>query len=419
MKIFKFGGASVKNAEAVMNVLRILDRYKSERLIVVISAMGKTTNAIEVLLSKWFDGRDYAAELDQLNNYHTQILDELDALLPDNINRHLYSNYFQNFSQILTQKPNLEFDQHYDQIVAFGEYFSTSILSAAAEAQGKLCAFHDVRKSIKTNSRFRSATVNWDESKASSSELAELSALNAIVITQGFIGQDKNLNTTTLGREGSDYTAAVLAYLFDAESVTIWKDVPGMLNADPRYFPEAIKLERISYLEAIELSYYGASVIHPKTIQPLQNKGIPLYVKSFLHPEESGSIIQEDQSQDKEIPSFIIKQNQYLVSISTRDFSFIVEEHLSEIFDALVRHGIKINVMQNSAISFSFCIDEEERKFNLFREEIQKTYSLKYNTGLSLLTIRHYTEPIVQKLITGKEVFLEQRSRTTMRIVMR
>lgn len=419
MKIFKFGGASVKNAEAVMNVLAILNHFKSERLIVVISAMGKTTNAIEIVLNKWLEGKNFDSELQQLNEYHIEILDQLDFLLLDNINRHLYTFYFDQLRAILSQKPEFEYDKHYDQIVSFGEYFSTSIVSSAAECQGKLITFHDVRNSIKTNSRFRSATVNWEKSATVSKELSDLSSLNSVVITQGFIGQDENLNTTTLGREGSDYSAAVLAYLHNAESVTIWKDVPGMLNADPRHFPEAVKLERISYLEAIELSYYGASVIHPKTIQPLQNKGIPLYVKSFLHPEESGSTIQEDESSDEEIPSFIIKHNQYLVSLSTRDFSFIVEEHLSEIFEALAKHGIKINVMQNSAISFSFCIDEEERKFNLFREEIQKKYVIKYNTGLSLLTIRHYTDPIVQKLIIGREIFLEQRSRNTMRIVMR
>ena len=239
------------------------------------------------------------------------------------------------------------------------------------------------------------------------------------MITQGFIAGDKLGNTTTLGREGSDYSAAILAYLLDAESVTIWKDVPGMLNADPRWFSNTVKLDQISFREAIELSYYGASVIHPKTIQPLKNKGIPLYVKSFKEPMEPGSVIQEDDTSDHLVPSYIFKPDQWLVSISPRDFSFIVEEHLMEIFEVLNSIGIHINLMQNSAISFSIAVDADKRKIDQLLTRLGGTYKIRYNTGVNLLTVRHYNEKVIKDLTAEKEILLEQRSRSTVRMVLR
>jgi aspartate kinase len=419
MKVFKFGGASVKDARAVLNVVSVLDRYKGEPVLVVVSAMGKSTNALEKILQLWFDNGSYYSELNELFEFHRNIIGGINELLQTTIDSSSFDNYCTELVSLLADKPQFTFDQHYDALVSYGELLSTAIVSAALQASHKDAVLFDVRQCVKTNNRFRSATVNWEKSAAAFHRLSTQIGLHAIVITQGFIGESDEGFTTTLGREGSDYSAAILAYLADANSVTIWKDVPGMLNADPRLFPDAVMLPKISYREAIELSYYGASVIHPKTIQPLQNKGIPLYVKSFLNPENSGSAIQQDDSADKDVPSFIIKQNQVLVSVTTRDFSFIVEEHLSEIFDALAKCGIKINVMQNSAISFSFCIDEDERKFNQFREILKPTYSLRFNSGMSLLTIRHYNDEVIGKLIKGREILLEQRSRTTLRVVMR
>jgi aspartate kinase len=274
---------------------------------------------------------------------------------------------------------------------------------------------------IRTNSDHRRAKVDWDRSQKQSGVLAD--HLNdsgvSIVITQGFIAGDKLGNTTTLGREGSDYSAAILAYLLDAEEVTIWKDVPGMLNADPRWFHNTVKLDKISFREAIELSYYGASVIHPKTIQPVKKKSIPLYVKSFMHPEESGSVIQESDDSDSLVPSYIFKPDQWLVSISPKDFSFIVEEHLTEIFEVLSKIGIKLNLMQNSAISFSFAVDADKRKIDRLLTRLSGSYKVRYNTGLQLLTVRHYDEQVIKELTKDKEVLLEQRSRSTVRMVLR
>lgn len=420
MKVYKFGGASVKDASAVLNVGNILRSFSGDKLIVVISAMGKTTNALEEILELWMKKSDYTEKLINLKAYHVEIMEELKKA-NDQVDFSAISELFKELTEILKEEASEYYDFEYDRLVSFGELISTRIVEAYLKAHGLPVEWMDVRHVIRTNSEHRRAEVDWDRSQNQSSVLANHlndSGVN-IVITQGFIAGDKLGNTTTLGREGSDYSAAILAYLLDAEEVTIWKDVPGMLNADPRWFHNTVKLDKISFREAIELSYYGASVIHPKTIQPLKKKSILLYVKSFMNPEDKGSVIQESDESDSLIPSYIFKPDQWLVSISPKDFSFIVEEHLTEIFEVLSTIGININLMQNSAISFSFAIDADKRKIDRLLTRLSGSYKVKYNTGLQLLTVRHYDEKVIRELTKGKEVLLEQRSRSTVRMVLR
>jgi aspartate kinase len=312
-----------------------------------------------------------------------------------------------------------DFDLEYDQLVCYGELISTTIVHAYLQHMGLSSAWVDARQIIRTDARHRDARVDWVRSQAYADPLKEVVREKGIVIIQGFIGSSGVGNATTLGREGSDFTAAIMAYLLDAESVTIWKDVPGMLNADPKWFKDTVKLDKISFREAIELAYFGASVIHPKTIKPLQNKGIPLYIKSFVDPEASGSVIQEKTDSDNLVPSYIFKQNQVLVSITPKDFSFVVEDNLRDIFDIIASLGIRVNLMENSAISFSVCVDKDDYKLEKLFAQIQQSYTVRYNEDLTLITIRHYDDKTIQMLTENKEVILEQRSRQTVRMVVR
>lgn len=417
MKVFKFGGASVRDAAAVMNVAHILDLYRDEKLVVVVSAMGKTTNLLEQIHNSRFHGLDYSASLQKLKDYHFDIAGELFG--KEQQVSELFEEHFKKLETALVGTRTDNFDKEYDSIVSFGEIFSTLIISEYLKLKGFSAEWLDARKLIKTDSTFRNARVRWDESAQNCEVLNSSFDRSDILIIQGFIGSTKNGDTTTLGREGSDFTAAGMAYLLDAESVTIWKDVPGMLNADPKWFKDTVKLDRISFREAIELAYYGASVIHPKTIKPLQNKGIPLYIKSFIDPEAEGSVIQSDESYDGKVPSYIFKDRQVLVSVSPRDFSFVAEDNLKEIFDTLSRLGIHISLMENSAISFSFCIDKDEYKLQQLIEKLRPDYQIRYNDNLTLITIRHYNEDIIRKLTEGRELILEQRSRNTLRMIVR
>jgi len=410
----------VKDADGVKNLLKVIKLYPKSKLTVVISAMGKMTNAFENLLEARMSGRDYEAEFSKIEEFHSNIAADLKAESP-NIKLERFYEYLTEIQTLLRQAPTESYDFEYDQLVSYGELISTSLVEAYLKAAGVNSEWLDIRHVIRTNSKHREAVVDWKQSEIQVSVLKEHlnSTGTEVLITQGFIAADKRGKTTTLGREGSDYTAAILAYLLDAEDLTIWKDVPGMLNADPKWFKNTVKLDQISFREAIELSYYGASVIHPKTIQPIQNKGIPLYVKSFLNPTDPGTVIQKSDENDALVPSYIFKPQQWLVTVSSRDFSFIVEEHLTEIFDVLNTIGMKINLMQNSAISFSFCVDADQRKLDLFLEALQEKYSIRYNTDLQLMTVRHYNENIVKQLQAGKEVLLEQRSRSTLRMILR
>lgn len=421
MKVYKFGGASVKDAGAVRNVEKIISGNEDD-LIVIISAMGKMTNALEEVVKLYLAGEGTAQALHEIRNFHDSIITEL-ALTNDEFFMSLYDRLFDALTTKLGGEPTRNYDYEYDQVVSFGELISTTIVSGYLNSQGIDNEWIDARKVIRTDNTYREGKVDWELTealfKSKTGSFFQNQDKRTICITQGFLGHTDTGQTTTLGREGSDYSAGIAAWCLEADSVTIWKDVPGMLNADPKYFNNTERLPRISFREAIELSYYGASVIHPKTIKPLQNKDIPLYVKSFVDPQAAGTIIQKDITADHLVPSYIFKSDQTLISISPRDFSFIVEGNLRDIFEAFHQTKIKVNLMQNSAISFSVCVNEDEPKLNHLIELLGDEYEVRYNTSLQLMTVRHYNEDILKTLKSDREVLLEQRSRHTTRFVMR
>jgi len=418
MKIFKFGGASVKDAAAVQNVKSIVEQYKNDNLIIVISAMGKTTNAMEMIVKALYDKdwHTFTETIAERRAYHMEIMT---SLFPAK-HHPIYKDINNIFDEILSLKEEItpdNYDFQYDQIVPLGELASSKIVAAYLAGQGMNVCWRDAKRFIRTNQKYRSAEVDWIKTQ----ELTDIEFKKHdcnISITQGFIGHTEEGFTTTLGREGSDFTAAIMAYCTNAESVTIWKDVPGMLNADPKFFANTVKLDKISFKEAIELAYYGASVIHPKTIKPLQNKNIPLYIKSFLNPSAEGSVIQQSTDNDNLVPSFIFKMNQVLVSITPKDFSFVVEENLSDIFKKLAEVGVHINLMQNSAVSFTVCIDADDRKLNRLMEILKSDYIVKYNDNVELVTIRHYDQSTIERTTKEREILMEQKTRQTVRIVM-
>lgn len=417
IRVFKFGGASVKDAAAVRNVASILRKYSGEKIVVVISAMGKTTNALEVIHQARFHGNDYKQDVAALKSFHLSIAKDL-GLEGDEKLKSLYDQFDQ-FDEVLASPCSRQFDMEYDQLVCYGELFSTALVHSFLHQEKMSTHWLDVRQIIRTDNRFRDARINWEHSTANIGQLLHAFEKKDIVVVQGFIGSTSVGLSTTLGREGSDFTAAIMAYLLNARDVTIWKDVPGMLNADPKWFKDTVKLDKISFREAIELAYYGASVIHPKTIKPLQNKNIPLYIKSFIQPDAEGSVIQESMDQDHLVPSYIFKANQVLISITPKDFSFIVEDNLKEIFDLLAQLGIRISLMENSAISFSICTDKDSYKLESLFDALRQSYQVRYNEDLTLITVRHWDDKTLQMLTSGKEVLLEQRSRQTVRMVVR
>ena len=421
MKVFKFGGASVRNSDAVKNVVSILQLFEGQKLAVIISAMGKTTNALEEIVTSLCERRkfDFDKQVTDLKSFHLDIVTELFPERTHKIYREI-DDVFELLEKKYEDQIPDNFDFEYDQIVSLGEVISTKIVNAYVHEKGLKSVWADARKLIRTNHSFREAEVDWNRTQ----ELIVSKFLPAfdhsdIQITQGFVGHTAEAMTTTLGREGSDYTAAIFAYCLDAESVTIWKDVPGMLNADPKWFDNTIKLDQISFNEAIELSYYGASVIHPKTVKPLQNKNIPLYVKSFIDPHAEGTTIQESMAQDHLVPSFIFKIEQLLFTFKTRDFSFIVESHLSDIFSRLAQLGVKINVMQNSALSFSVLVDQQKIPAQKIVDAFQDDYIVKFNEHLELVTIRHHDQATIDRVTVGKEILLQQLTRQTARLVMK
>ncbi|MDF1672580.1 MAG: aspartate kinase [Vicingaceae bacterium] len=420
MKVFKFGGASVKNAEAVKNVESVIKLFNDD-LVVVISAMGKTTNGLEKVVESYLNKDGKTQEhFQEVKDFHFNILNDLFSAK----NHPIFTEIHNTFVEIeweIEDEAVREYDYVYDQIVSVGEMLATKIVSAFLKENGTENTWLDVRNVIQTDNTYRNAKVDWvvTEQFAKKEIQAKLEKGQNLIITQGFIGSSSELFTTTLGREGSDFSAGILAYCLNAESVTIWKDVPGMLNADPKWFDVTEKLNNISYHEAVELAYYGASVIHPKTIKPLHNKNIPLYIKSFINPKEDGTIINENSSEDSLIPSFIFKMNQVLISISAKDYSFILEDSLSHIFGLFSDKGVKINLMQNSAISFSVCVDFDNQKTLPLIDELRKDYKVLYNENLELVTIRHYDEETIKRVTTNKEIIVEQKSRNTARFVMK
>lgn len=406
----------MKDAAAIRNVLSILRRYEGEKLVVVISAMGKITNTLEALHKARFHREAVSVHLKEIRAFHEAIAADLFA--DGKLDAHT-ERLFDDLEDRALQACTADFDMEYDQVVCYGELISTSIVSAYLQQEGLAAAWTDARQIVRTDNRFRDARVDWVRSAASLEGVRRALESRDVVIVQGFIGSTATGISTTLGREGSDFTAAIMAYLLDAESVTIWKDVPGMLNADPKWFKDTVKLDRISFREAIELAYYGASVIHPKTIKPLQNKGIPLYIKSFVQPEAEGTVIQEEMSADSLVPSFIFRPDQVLISFSPKDFSFVVEDNLRDIFEVIASLGVRVNLMENSAISFSICIDRDDYKMEKLFEALRAQFQIKYNEQLVLITVRHYDEPTIKMLTEGKEVILEQRSRQTLRMIVR
>ncbi len=414
MKVFKFGGASVKDAEGIKNVFNLLQQVGHEDVLLVISAMGKTTNAFEVVIKNYFDtSPELQASIQEVRKYHNQILMELF----DDENNPVFAAVTKIFSDLEAffknnKSPNYNFV--YDQVVSLGEIISTTIVSHYFNYSGLKNHWLDVREFIKTDNTYRDAIVDWDATQKTIAKNVKKKNLN---ITQGFLGSDDNNFTTTLGREGSDYTAAIFAYCLNAESVTIWKDVPGVLNADPRYFENAILLNQISYREAIELAFYGATVIHPKTLQPLQKKEIPLYVKSFINPLLPGTSVSKGADLEPQTSCFIVKKNQLLISLSSLDFSFIMEENISEIFMLLHKYKIRVHLIQNTAISFSVCVDDKFGNFAELKSILSKKFHVTYNDNVSLYTIRHFNEKSADAVAKNKEVLVRQVSRETMQIV--
>lgn len=421
MKVFKFGGASVKDANAVKNVADIVQLYEGQKLAIVVSAMGKTTNAMEELVvALWTrEEEKYNMILDERRDFHRNIMNELFGSDEHPIYAQI-SKEFDLLRQRFGNEISDNYDYEYDQIVSIGEVISTRIVTAFLNERGKSSRWVDARKLIRTNHAYREAEVDWKKTEENfkTKFLPSYEEFDIQVI-QGFIGHTDEGLTTTLGREGSDFTAAIVAYCSNAEDVTIWKDVPGMLNADPKWFDNTVKLDSISFKEAIELSYYGASVIHPKTVKPLQNKQIPLFVKSFIQPSEPGTVIQESTSNDHLVPSFIFKMDQVLISITPKDFSFIVEQNLSDIFNRLARVNAKINLMQNSALNFSVLLDEHKTDLQRIVQEFQDSYHIKYNTGLELVTIRHYDQATIDRVTVDKQILLEQKTRETARLIVK
>ncbi|WP_041250424.1 aspartate kinase [Christiangramia forsetii] len=413
MKVFKFGGASVKDADGVKNLIKVLRATGSENKLIVISAMGKTTNALEVVVKDYLNIAGIPASLDEVKNYHRNIIT---GLFP-NKEASVYpkiETLFTELENFLQHNKSNQYDFVYDQVVSFGELFSTTIVSEYLNSRHISSNWLDARNFIKTDSTYRDAQVNWSKTQERVQENIDPKKLNII---QGFIASDLNNFTTTLGREGSDYSAAIMAYCLNAESVTIWKDVPGVLNADPRFFENAQLLNKISYEEAIELAFYGASVIHPKTLQPLQGKEIPLFVRSFLNPSEEGTAVSKGKTIFPEIPCFIVKKDQVLISLSSLDFSFMVEENISEIFKLFHQYQMKVDLIQNSAISFRVCVDNRFNQLEKLIQHLKARFKVNYKTGVSLYTIRHFNEEAINSLEKDKNVLLKQLTQNTVQLV--
>jgi len=418
MIIFKFGGASVKSAEAVRNIVDILNLYGKEEIVVVVSAMGKTTNALERIVENYAKGdtSGLEKEVGELKKYHLDIVNglfdsEQHPVFP------AVDRLFSELEERLVKPPTLNYDYDYDQLICYGELLSTTIIHHFLSESGVNNRWMDIRKYLKTDNTWREAVIDWELSTMLVNKHFVFNG-ERILITQGFLGSTINDQTTSLGREGSDYTAAVLAHMLRADSITIWKDVPGVLNADPKYFDDTILLDRLSYLDATELAYFGTGVIHPKTIKPLQNKNINLHVKSFLDPDAPGTLV-GNLSYENLIPSFIFKMDQVLIRVSPLDFSFINENNLQEIFGILSTHGMKINLMQNSAISFKMIVNNDKRKLREVVDALEEKYKVAYQTGLELVTIRYFDQSTIDRVMINKELILEQRGMQNVELLIR
>lgn len=417
LRVFKFGGASVRSAEAVQNLLQVLRHEPQGPLVVVVSAMGKTTNALERLLAAHMAGQHPEEELQALRSYHYGIAQMLFDGQPDHLVFVALERLFGQIDDMLAQPPAGPYDHRYDQLVPYGELLSTTIVSHYLNAQGLPNVWVDARTCLRSDTSYRDAIIDFETSKYLCQREFDFNR-SKIFVTQGFIAGTAEGQSTTLGREGSDYTAAILANLLDASSVTIWKDVEGMLNADPKLFANTQRLPYISYPEAIELAYCGAQIIHPKTIKPLQNKRIPLYVRSFLNLQAEGTVIEAEGRTANLPPVYVLKRNQMLISLIPRDFSFVIEDSLSRIFALLYKHRVKVNLVQSSAISFTVVVDDEPHRLPAALAELRQGFEVRHNSPLQMLTIRHYTPQAVAEQVDGHTVYLQQRTRTNARFVM-
>ncbi len=416
MHIHKFGGASVKDADAVRNVAKIVRAHSELPLVIVVSAMHKTTNALERVYDLMIANDPlWKQQLDEVMTFHFDIVNRLFPGGNSALTARL-GKFASVLDPFLALPPEEDPDALYDRVVSIGELCSTAIISQYLQQEGIINQWLDARQLIITDSRHREGRVLWDKTCHKINK--DIDKRAAVYVTQGFIAADESGRTVTLGREGSDYSAAILAYCLGAGGVTIWKDVPGVLNADPKIFPEAVKRDEVSFREAIELAYYGASVIHPRTIQPLMQKGIDLFVRSFVNPGESGTMVGKDAVDDRTIPSYITQKGQWLITIATRDLSFIVEEHLTAIFAAFARNKVKIDIMQNSAVNFSVSAHDKSERMQKLIDDLKNDFEVRYNDDLELLTIRHYNREIIEKLTAGRNILMEQRTRETYRVLM-
>ena len=417
MHVFKFGGASVKDAQGVRNVATVLNQTQETNLVIVISAMGKTTNALEGVVACYFNEPTKLKQaIEAIKAYHWAICQELFTDPNQLVFSHL-QELITALSSFLQTNKSTNKAYVYDQVVGYGELLSTTIVSTYLTQKGIQNTWIDIRTCIVTDSSFRDACVNWQKTKQ---HIVKNIAPKGITITQGFLAAEASNNfTTTLGREGSDYTAAILAYCLDAAGVTIWKDVPGVLNADPRYFNTTRLLKHISYREAIELAFYGASVIHPKTLQPLQKKEIPLFVKSFYDPLSPGTCVGKGVTLDPKTACFILKKEQILLSLSSLDFSFMVEKNISDVFTLLDTYKMKVSLIQNSAISFSVVIDDAYHNLDSLLSSLRAAFRVSWNENVTLYTIRHASSKDVKSLIQNKKVLLKQESRETIQVVIK
>ncbi|MCB0609227.1 MAG: aspartate kinase [Lewinella sp.] len=418
IKVFKFGGASLKDVEGIKNVASILQGYKDERLVIVVSAIGKTTDALEKVVGAHYNrtGEAYAL-LNLVKQHHFGICQDL--FDQDDEVFAAVNDTFVEIEWVLEEEPHENYDFMYDQIVSVGELLSSRIVNAYLNKMGMTTQWLDARDVILTDDIYREGWVQWEVTEERAERLVKpLLKDQCFVLTQGFIGSTTENFTTTLGREGSDYTAAIFSYCLDADSMTIWKDVPGVLTADPRKFENVIKLDRLSYKEAIEMTYYGAKVIHPKTIKPLQNKSIPLFVKSFKEPKAEGTFI-SSEVEDNYPPMVAVEQNQALLHISTRDFSFVAEHHMSYLFKLIAELRLQVNMMQNTAISFVVCFNDTDDKVDRFIEMITKEFKVILDRNLELITVRHYTRELLDMLREGKIVMLEEHIQRTVQMVVK
>ena len=413
MKVFKFGGASIKDISSIKNILKIISTYNEDRLVIVVSAMGKTTNALELVVHNYFNNKEnLQASISEVYNFHSEIINNLfeksHPIFSD------ISKSFEKLNSFIKANKSPSYSFVYDQIVSIGELLSSMIIHHFLLNNNINCSFIDARNCIKTNSKYRGAKVEWD---ITNEKIKDYISDSKISVTQGFIGSDKNNFTVTLGREGSDYSAAIFAYVLNAESLSIWKDVPGLLNADPKFFKNTKLLNQISYSETIELAFYGASIIHPKTLQPLQKKEIPLLVKSFKNPQSKGTIISKGIDIEPLVPCYIFKQNLILLKLSSLDFSFMVEDNISDIFKELHKFKMKVDVIQNSAISFSVCFFDKYNKIKELIKNLEGKYKIDMNKNVSLFTIRHFDEKSIKKISNNRKLLLEQRTEKTVRLI--